>query len=149
MRGWRNDFVRVLAITGWSHSGKTTLIVDVIKHLVARGERVAAIKHTHHEVNDRNEGDTARFLAAGASPVILANDHFVIQWRTGASPVPIFRRTGEGSSPPLDPRDLLAHVGNADVVLIEGFKSYNGWPRIEAPAALDDALALLDRIAAS
>jgi len=126
----------VLAVTGWSNSGKTTLIVELIAYCVAHGERVAAIKHTHHEINDRNEGDTARFLAAGASIVILTNDDEAILWRTGASPVPIPPWTGEGAYPPLD----------ADVILIEGFKSRHGWPRIEAPADLTEAIAILDRI---
>jgi molybdopterin-guanine dinucleotide biosynthesis protein B len=135
--------VKVLAVTGWSNSGKTTLIVDLIQHLVARGDRVAAIKHTHHAVNDRDEGDTARFRAAGASPVILAGDNEVVQWRTGAPPVRIPRGTGEGARPPLD---LLNAIANADVVLIEGFKSYDGWRRIEATAGVAEALMILDRI---
>jgi len=122
--------VRTLAITGWSDSGKTTLIVELIEHFVARGERVAAIKHTHHEVNDRDEGDTARFRAAGASPVILAGDG-----------------VASGGITFGDPRELLAHAGDADVLLIEGFKSYDGWPRIDAAAGLAEALAILDRIA--
>jgi molybdopterin-guanine dinucleotide biosynthesis protein MobB len=129
--------VRVLAVTGWSGSGKTTLIVSLITHCVARGERVAVIKHTHHEINDRNQGDTARFLAAGASIAILTNDDEAIQWRIGASPVPIPPWTGEGADPPLD----------ADVILIEGFKSRHGWPRIEAPMDVTEAIAILDRIA--
>ena len=131
--------MRLLSVTGWSNSGKTTLIVALIKHCVARGERVAAIKHTHHEVSDRNEGDTARFLEAGASIAILTNDDEAILWRTGASPVPIppWTWTGEGACPPLD----------ADVIFIEGFKSRHGWPRIEAPAELAEAIAILDRIA--
>ena len=112
--------MRALAVTGWSGSGKTTLLVALIKHCVARGERVAAIKHTHHEINDRNEGDTARFLEAGASQVILTNDREAIQWGTAAS---------------------------VDVVLIEGFKSYHGWPRIDAPMDVTEAITILDRIA--
>lgn len=111
--------MRVLAVTGFSNSGKTTLIVELIQHCVARGERVAAIKHTHHDVSDRNEGDTSLFLEAGASQVILLNDREAIQW---------------GALAPID------------VVFIEGFKSYNGWPRIEAPTELTEAIAILDRI---
>lgn len=114
--------MKILAVTGFSNSGKTTLIVELIKHCVARGDRVAAIKHTHHEVTDIDGGDTGRFQAAGASTVILTH-------------VEAIRLIGG-----LDQLD-------ADVVLIEGFKSFYGWPRIEAPAALADALAILDRIA--
>jgi len=126
--------VKAVAITGWSGTGKTALIVELIARLVARGKRVAAIKHTHHALNDRNEGDTARFRHAGADPVMLAGDGEAIV---------------DGARVPYgDPRELLAHAGGADVVLIEGFKSYNGWPRIEAPASADDAMAILDRILA-
>ena len=126
--------MHAVAITGWSGTGKTTLIVELIARLVARGMRVAAIKHTHHALNDRDEGDTARFRNAGADPVILAGDGEAIA--RGA------RVTYD------DPRDLLAHIDGADIVLIEGFKSYNGWPRIEAPVSTDDAMTILDRILA-
>ena len=132
--------MRVLAVTGRSNSGKTTLIVEMIARCITRGERVAAIKHTHHEVNDRNEGDTARFRAAGASPEIRAGDDVAIQWTTGTSPVRVSRRTGEGLL------DLLALVDDAEVVLIEGFKSFYGWPRIDAPVGVAEAMAFLDRI---
>jgi molybdopterin-guanine dinucleotide biosynthesis protein B len=128
------DKMHAVAITGWSGTGKTTLIVELIARLVARGKRVAAIKHTHHALNDRKEGDTARFRNAGADPVMLAGDKEAIV--NGA------RVTYD------DPRELLGHIDSADIVLIEGFKSYNGWPRIEAPASTDDAMAILDRILA-
>jgi molybdopterin-guanine dinucleotide biosynthesis protein B len=109
-------------------------MVELIVRLVASGKRVAAIKHTHHELNDRNEGDTARFRKAGADPVMLAGNGEAIV--NGA-------RVTYG-----DPRELLAHLDGADIVLIEGFKSYHGWPRIEAPASTDDAMSILDRILA-
>ena len=35
-------------IVGCKNSGKTTLIVDVLPELVARGYRVGAIKHSSH-----------------------------------------------------------------------------------------------------
>ena len=42
------NHARVLGITGWSGSGKTTLIVKLIPLLVARGLRIATLKHAHH-----------------------------------------------------------------------------------------------------
>jgi molybdopterin-guanine dinucleotide biosynthesis protein B len=130
--------MRVAAITGWSGSGKTTLIVASIARLVAQGVRVAAIKHTHHPLNDRDEGDTARFRAAGAHPVILASDGEAVVFAQNATRV-VYN----------DPRDLLAHLNGAEVVLVEGFKSYNGWPRIEAgESTVGDVLAILGRIPA-
>src|SRR5438045_969318 len=104
--------MRVAAITGWSGSGKTTLVVELIARFVARGMRVAAIKHTHHPINYRDQGDTARFRAAGAHPVILAGDGQAVVFAAGATRVAYD-----------DPRELLAFVSDADIVLIEGFKS--------------------------
>jgi len=130
--------MRVAAITGWSGSGKTTLIVELIARLVAKGVRVAAIKHTHHPLNDRDEGDTARFRAAGAHPVILAGDREAVVFAENATRVAYD-----------DPRELLTHSNNADVVLVEGFKSYNGWLRIDASeCTVDGVMAILDRIPA-
>jgi molybdopterin-guanine dinucleotide biosynthesis protein B len=113
--------MRVVAITGFSNTGKTTRIVEEIAILVKRGERVAAIKHTHHPLNDRDEGDTARFRAAGAHPVILAGDGEAVVFATNATRITY-----------ADPLELLTHVGDAEVVLVEGFKSFNGWPRIDS-----------------
>ena len=172
--------MRVAAVTGLSGSGKTTLIEALIRFYVARGERVAAIKHTHHALNGENRGDTARFLAAGAEPVILAGDREAMIWSAAAVlPLPLsFRASSEGpgwvgfhqqevGTPPAQvPRStlgmtsfgfetpslaafqmaLLELVGAVDVVLIEGFKDYDGWPRIEAGCSAPEAAATLDRI---
>ena len=121
--------MKVLAFTGWSGSGKTTLMAQVIRELVAQGKRVAAIKHTHHGaqtgVSVPHRGDTAVFVEAGADPVLLVGE---IE----------------------NPRDLLAGL-DVDYVLIEGFKSYHGWPRVEvtpeARPSPADVLAKLATIA--
>jgi molybdopterin-guanine dinucleotide biosynthesis protein B len=107
----------IAGFIGESRSGKTTLIEELIRHYVTNGKRVAAIKHTHHPLNDRNEGDTARFLAAGAMPVIFAGDGEAIVFPSRA------RIAFD------DPRQMLPP--EADVVLIEGFKRVDAWPRIE------------------
>lgn len=130
---------RIAAVSGFSASGKTTLITALIRLYVARGERVAAIKHTHHTLNREDKGDTAAFRAAGAEPVILAGDGDAVIFRTGTS---MAVRYG-------DPAELLAFV-ESDVILIEGFKSYDGWPRLELRenerVTPEEASAILDRI---
>ena len=40
--------LNVIGITGWSGSGKTSLIIRLIPELRARGMRVATLKHAHH-----------------------------------------------------------------------------------------------------
>lgn len=134
--------MKVAAITGFSGSGKTTLLVELVAHLVARGERVAAIKHTHHEVGEEARGDTARLRAAGADPVLLAGEGEAVVFSNDAP-----RRISFAN-----PEELLDAI-DADLVLVEGFKGYDGWPRIELREAErrtpDDVLSILDKIWAS
>jgi molybdopterin-guanine dinucleotide biosynthesis adapter protein len=123
--------MRVLAVVGPSGSGKTTLLVALIRHFVTEGRSVGAIKHTHHALSAVNRGDTAAFIEAGAHPVILAGDREAIVFGVGRV---------EFDSP----ADLLSHF-DTDLVLVEGFKEFDGWPRIEA-MSFRDALTHLEQI---
>ncbi|HET7433473.1 MAG TPA: molybdopterin-guanine dinucleotide biosynthesis protein B [Thermoanaerobaculia bacterium] len=133
--------MHVAAITGFSGAGKTTLIVQLIEHFRREGKRIGAIKHTHHPLNEENRGDTARFRAAGAEPVILAN---------ASEGAVIFRASGTSRVNYSAPRELLAHCSDCDVVLVEGFKQLGDWPKLEiardARPSLEEVLAILDRI---
>jgi molybdopterin-guanine dinucleotide biosynthesis protein B len=130
---------RVAAFVGASGSGKTTLVAAVIRLLIERGERVAAIKHTHHPLNDRNEGDTARFRAAGAEPVLFAGNGQAVRFRSGGTEWIAYSH----------PAELLECCGDR-IVLVEGFSRHEGWPRIEVRPegrrTAEDVLAILDRI---
>jgi molybdopterin-guanine dinucleotide biosynthesis protein MobB len=112
--------VRVAAIAGASGAGKTTLIVELIRRYVALGNRVGAIKHTHHALNHERRGDTFSFEQAGADPVVLAS----------AGEAVIFRRDGTRPATYENARDLLAHFDSADIVLVEGFKDSDAWPKV-------------------
>ena len=130
--------MRVAAVTGLSGSGKTTLLESLIRRYVALGLRVAAIKHTHHAVNEGEGGDTGRFRACGADPVIFAGSGEAILF-------PSRRRVCF-----VIPAELLEHAGSADVVLVEGFRSFTGWPQIRLSAGSwlteEEAATMLDRI---
>lgn len=106
--------MRVQPFAGPSNSGKTTTICGLIREAVAGGERVGAIKHTHHALNTDDRGDTSLFRAAGADPVILAGDGEAVVFRGGET----FRIRFD------DPRDLL-EVFDGDVVFVEGFKGHD------------------------
>lgn len=112
--------MRVLAIIGASRSGKTTRIAELIREAVARGERVGAIKHTHHPLNEEDRGDTRIFREAGAEPVILAGDGKAVVFRGSTTQRITFGK----------PRELLEHF-DVDVVYIEGFKQADDWPRLQ------------------
>ncbi len=104
-----------LALTGASGSGKTTLIAALIGIFTARGLTVSTLKHAHHKLAFDTPGkDSFRHAEAGAHEVILASDQgFALFSRTAA---------------PLEA--LLARLAPADLVLVEGFKSYP-LPRLE------------------
>lgn len=110
-----------VAFIGYSKSGKTTLLVSLVGLLAREGERVAVIKHTHHEPARRKpRGDTERFLEAGAVTVVLAGrGDAVIQHPDGAAEPRRFESAAE-----------IPGWLDADRVLVEGFKSLDLWPRI-------------------
>jgi molybdopterin-guanine dinucleotide biosynthesis protein B len=130
--------VNVAAITGFSGAGKTTLIVALIRRFVAEGKRVGAIKHTHHVLNEEHRGDTGKFLDAGAEPVVFA----------GKGEAVVFRHNGAARVQFTDERELL-QLFDGDVVLVEGFKSSEAWPKVELGEQrmdVTEAAAILDRI---
>src|ERR1041385_7753957 len=131
--------MNVAAITGFSGAGKTTLIVALIRRFIAEGKRVGAIKHTHHVLNEEHRGDTGKFLDAGAEPVVFV----------GKGEAVVFRHNGAARMHFDDERALL-EVFDTDVVLVEGFKSSDAWPKVELDSArrmdVEEAVEILDRI---
>jgi molybdopterin-guanine dinucleotide biosynthesis protein B len=103
--------VQLIHIAGASGTGKTTRLVELIRSAVDEGRSVGAIKHTHHPLNEENRGDTARFLAAGAKPVILAGNGEAV----------VFDGTSTRRVAYSEQADLLALLTN-DLVVVEGFK---------------------------
>jgi molybdopterin-guanine dinucleotide biosynthesis protein B len=131
---------RVIAFTGFSGSGKTTLVERLIPRLIEAYGPVAAIKHTHHPLNFENRGDTARFRAAGADPVVLAGEGEGVVFHSAGDPYKLRFTRPDDIPPQLAP----------DVIVVEGFKTFDLWPRIEIDAerriTTDEALARIDRI---
>ena len=92
-----------------SNSGKTTLIEKVVAILKSRGMRVAVIKHASKGYDlDRPGKDSWRFRQAGADEVVLVGpDSMVVQRTLDRNPEP----------------EEIGRTLNADIVLLEGFKS--------------------------
>ncbi|PNG26960.1 molybdopterin-guanine dinucleotide biosynthesis protein B [Methylocella silvestris] len=103
--------MRVIGLSGWSGAGKTTLIVKLIPHLIARGVHVSTLKHAHHAFDiDQPGKDSYRHREAGASEVLIAS----------GKRFALMHEIRDCREPPLS--ELLARLSPVDLVLIEGFK---------------------------
>ena len=110
---------RILGITGWKNSGKTTLTEKLVAALVAHGYRIATIKHAHHAFDIDHEGrDSFRHRAAGASEVAVVSSK---RWA-------LIHELENEAEPPLD--EVLARLSPCDLVIIEGYKR-EGHDKIE------------------
>jgi molybdopterin-guanine dinucleotide biosynthesis protein B len=111
--------IPLFGIAGWKNSGKTTLMVRLIENFANRGLQVAAVKHAHHAFDIDHEGrDSFRYKAAGAGTVAVSSARrFAIMTELRGRPEP-----GLG--------ELVRHIENADIILVEGFKA-GTHPKIE------------------
>lgn len=100
--------IPVLGFAAWSGTGKTTVMERTIAALRRRGLRVAAVKHDGHDFEmDRPGKDSWRFAQAGACRVVVGSES-----RTALV-------EGRGRTLP----ELLELAGEADIILVEGYKA--------------------------
>ena len=110
----------VVCIIGKKKSGKTTTAVGLVQELVARGLRVMSAKHGHGFELDTPGTDSFRHRhEGGAHRVVMA----------GPGQVAVMGQWGDGGEPSLEEL-VAAYLGDADVVVAEGFKS-SSYPKIE------------------
>lgn len=58
--------MRVFSISGFSGTGKTTLIESIVRSLVSQGYSVIIVKSSQHEPKEGQGTDTERYIQAGA-----------------------------------------------------------------------------------
>jgi molybdopterin-guanine dinucleotide biosynthesis protein B len=126
-----------LHIIGRKNSGKTTLVVELVEHLTARGLKVGTIKHTHHSHElDVPGKDSFKHRAAGAAAVGILSPGMTAVF------CPTDDATGHKRY------DLMAPMfADCDLVLVEGDSTAPAtrvevWRRDnggEAPYAVDDS----------
>ena len=102
------DHLPILGISGWSGSGKTTLIEQVAGEFLARGLKVAIVKHYAHGLQvDREGKDSDRFFKLGSDVLVHGEDQ-------------VFAR---GHHDGVQLAELLAPLaGKYDLILVEGHK---------------------------
>jgi len=124
------ETLKIFGIAGFKNAGKTTLVVELIKELRSRNLRVATVKHAHHEFDIDHPGkDSHQHREAGAGEVIVASAR---RWAH-------IRELDDAPEPSL--QELLGHLGEVDLVLVEGYK-HGEHPRLELRRAGVDAPAL-------
>ena len=86
--------VPVISVVGRSNSGKTTLIVKLVKELKSRGYKVATIKHSHHHFELDTEGkDSWLHTQAGADAVVVASQNMMGIMRQSSKELRLFNCT--------------------------------------------------------
>ncbi|MDV7338374.1 molybdopterin-guanine dinucleotide biosynthesis protein B [Terasakiella sp. A23] len=110
---------QIFGIVGKSGSGKTTLLEKLIPALRAHGLTISTIKHTHHQFDmDKPGKDSFRQREAGAGEVMLASSH---RWA-------LLHENNGADEPEIE--ELLTHMSDVDLVLVEGFK-FHKHPKLE------------------
>lgn len=110
----------MIAFSGYSGAGKTTLVERLIPALKACGLRVSVVKHAHHQFDiDQPGKDSWRHRQAGAFEVLVASDKRLALMRE-------FEREAE-----LSVHQMIAELDcGVDWVLVEGFK-LSDLPKVE------------------
>jgi len=102
-----------MGIVGWSGSGKTSLLVELLPILREKGLKVSTMKHAHHPFDlDRPGKDSFRHREAGASEVmVVASSRWVLM-----------HEYQEEAEPSIEA--LIERMTPVDLLLIEGFKTH-------------------------
>lgn len=111
--------MKVFGFAGWSDSGKTTLIEQLVPRFVQQGVSVSLIKHAHHQFDiDRPGKDSYRHRHAGCTEVMITSD---VRWALMHE----LRGTRE---PTLE--EQMDHMSPVDLLLVEGWK-WQPIPKLE------------------
>ncbi len=106
--------MEVFGLAGWSGSGKTTTMERLLPAFQERGISVSTIKHAHHAFDiDQPGKDSFRHREAGAKEVMVSSAN---RW--------VLMHENRGDTEP-SPEELITRMSPADLILIEGFKT---WP---------------------
>lgn len=107
----------VLAISGVSNSGKTTVLVKLISKLKSKGYSLGTIKHDGHDFEMDHEGkDTYAHREAGADGIIIASAKQYAMIKKTETEIPL--------------EHLISLQSHYDLILLEGFK-FCDYPKIE------------------
>jgi molybdopterin-guanine dinucleotide biosynthesis protein B len=109
--------IPVISFVGYSNSGKTTVLTQVVRELKLRGYRIAVIKHdVHGFAIDVSGKDTAKYAEAGADIVYISSANKLAYIEARQAELPL--------------EDLVQRIRGVDVIFTEGYKSESN-PKVE------------------
>ena len=103
--------MRVISITGYKKSGKTTLILKLSDELIKRGYKVAVIKHINENIDQVNT-DTSKYKEVLTQVAAITPKESVIFLKNKKN------------------LEEIIKYFEADIILIEGFKKEKTFPKI-------------------
>jgi len=125
---------KLTAVVGAKHSGKTTIIENVVKQLTSRGYRVGTVKEmVRIPTLDTPETETARHTQAGAETVVAVPRNETVLFLKKRLPL----------------TDILPYLFGLDYVLLEGFETEKTLPKIIAAKTAQEAQEFQDGLAFS
>lgn len=111
--------MKIFGLAGWSGSGKTTLMVRLLPEIVGRGLTVSTMKHAHHTFEIDTPGkDSYEHRSAGATEVMITGG---LRWA-------LMHENRDAGEPVIE--NLVQHMTPVDLLMVEGFKSYDH-PKLE------------------
>ena len=103
--------MRVIGITGYKKSGKTTLTLKLSNELIKRGYKVAVVKHINEDLDLANS-DTSKYKECLTQVAAITSKESVIFLKNKKN------------------LEEIIKYFEADIILIEGFKKEKTFPKI-------------------
>lgn len=111
----------VIAVCGVKNSGKTTLLVHLIKAMTERGYKTAVIKHDGHDFDCDVPGtDSFRLHRAGAYGTAVFSENRIF----------VHKELRKGAEDQINPEQFVQCFPEADLIFAEGLKN-TALPKIE------------------
>lgn len=117
--------MRVIGITGYKKSGKTTLTLKLSDELIKRGYKVAVIKHTDEDLDLANS-DTSKYKEILTQVAAITPEESVIFLKNKKK------------------LEKIVKYFEADIILIEGFKKEKTFPKIVCLREESEKVELFD-----
>jgi molybdopterin-guanine dinucleotide biosynthesis adapter protein len=121
--------VKIVAVVGAKHTGKTTVIENLTAELKRRGFRVGAVKEmVRIPTLDTPQTETDRYAKAGAEVIVAVPREETV----------VFVKKK------LDMQQILRFCSGLDFAVLEGFETEKAFPKIVAAKTPLDAEDFLD-----